>query len=141
MRTRVITAVAVAALALPAVAQGEPNRFQLETNVAPGRTTKVTLTTVPRGQLSIDLTAIMPSTPGLSLTVQRGTGPLSLLVAVPGNVPSGTCTLSSSVLTCLNMLVTVPLGLRSWVFRLSNSGTATVTANLRIRLTPAVNRR
>ena len=81
MRVRTIAAVAVsAALALPALAQAQPNRHRIDASLAPGKVLSLSFGTVPQGEFAFSLRAASDGDKRLILTQQRDTSPTSFRV-------------------------------------------------------------
>src|SRR5262249_885277 len=120
MPARLLLAAAVAALALPLLAGGQPTRFQLRATIAPGQDATLAVGTVPRGEFVF---AVPPGGHGLKrpLVTHRppGGGPVTGF-RLPGDAPKARCQGAAGTIGCTGITTPATPGGRTWTFRVSN---------------------
>jgi hypothetical protein len=132
MRTRHLAAGAVlAALALPALAQAQPNTYRLETTIAPGDRAALTIGTLPRGEFAFRFRAGSDGEKRFTLTQQRTGGNRFVVVRVPG--PSAAaCRGAAGSVICSGITTPVAPGGRRWTLRMLNQGDRPLSLDLRV---------
>ncbi len=92
MRVRTIVAAAVAAaLAVPALAQGQPDRHQVGARVPAGSSLNLTFGTVPKGQFAFGLKVSSDGSKTLRLSQKRDNGPRFTVLRLPSGAAADAC--------------------------------------------------
>ena len=122
MRFRTIAAGALAAaLALPALAQGQPNRHQVGALVPAGSSLNLTFGTVPKGQFAFGLKVSSDGPKTLRLSQKRDNGPRFTVLQLPSGAAADACQGAAGTFVCTNITTPVTPGGHSWNIRLRNS--------------------
>jgi hypothetical protein len=132
MRARFLAVCAAAVLVVPALAEAQPNRFRLETRVAPGERAALTVGTVPLGQFAFGLRASSDGEKRLVVTQQRNGGRRFTVLSLPGNPPEGGCQGAAGSIFCTGITTPASPGGRTWTFRVSNRSDRPMTIALTI---------
>jgi hypothetical protein len=132
MRTRFLTACAVAALLAPAVAQAQPNGYRLVTTVAPGQRASLTIGTVPKGEFRFSLRAASDGVKRFTLTQQRNGGPRFTVLKAPGPMANAACQGAAGSLICSGITTPVTPAGRRWTFVLTNASNRPLSITLAI---------
>jgi hypothetical protein len=133
MRFRTIAAGALAAaLALPALAQAQPNRHQVGAVVPPGSSLNLTFGTVPKGQFAFGLKVSSDGPKTLRLSQKRDDGSRFTVLGLPGAAASDACQGAAGTLVCTGLTTPVTPGGHSWNIRLRNGSTRPMTVTLTV---------
>ncbi len=122
MRIRFLALCAAAALAAPAVASAQPNRFKLVTTVAPGGRAALTIGTVPKGEFAFGVRVSSDGAKTFRLTQQRSGGTRFTVLKAPGPIADGACEGAAGSLICTGITTPATPGGRRWTFVFTNSG-------------------
>ncbi len=134
MRTRhlAVAAAAVAAVALPAIAQAQPNRFTFEMKLDPLERNTFTLGTFPRGEFAFRVRASSDGDKNFTITQQRNGGVKFPVLAVPSTAANGACEGAAGSLFCSGITTPVTPAGRTWTFRVRNRGDRPLLVTLTI---------
>lgn len=138
MRVRFLAACAAAALAAPALASAQPNRFEMVTTVAPGDRATMTIGTVPKGEFGFSLRAASDGAKAFRLTQKRNGGAAFTVVRSSGPTASA-CEGAAGSLICTGITTPATPAGRRWTFALTNSGDRPLAITLRITWRPVPN--
>lgn len=120
MHARFLAVCALAALALPALAQAQPSRFQLGTTIAPGQTAVLTIGKVPKGEFNFALRASSDGDKRLVVTQQRQGGTRFTVLGVPSVAANSACQGAAGSLYCSAITTPASPGGHTWSFRVTN---------------------
>ena len=121
MRIRTILAAVLAgALAVPALAQAQPNRHRVAVTVAPGKAVDLTFGTVPRGEFRFALRVASDGPKRLALTQKRDDGVRFAVLRLPSAQADDACRGAAGSLFCTGVSTPVTPGGHSWNIRLRN---------------------
>ena len=133
MRIRSIAAATVAAaLAVPALAQAQPNRHQVGALVPAGSSLNLTFGTVPKGQFAFGLKVSSDGEKTLRLSQKRDNGSRFTVLQLPSGAAADACQGAAGTVVCTNITTPVTPGGHSprhshdyehEVFIVSGSGT------------------
>ena len=133
MRFRTIAAGAIAAaLALPALAQAQPNRHQVGAVVPPGTSLNLTFGTVPKGQFAFGLKVSSDGPKTLRLSQKRDNGSRFTVLQLPGAAASDACQGAAGTLVCTGITTPVTPGGHTWNIRLRNGSNRPMTVVLTV---------
>jgi hypothetical protein len=119
VRTIVVTAVA-AALAVPALAQGQPNRHQVGAVVPAGSSLNLTFGTVPKGQFAFGLKVGSDGPKTLRLSQRRDDGSRFTVLRLPSGAAADACRGAAGTFVCTGISTPVTPAGHSWNIRLHN---------------------
>jgi hypothetical protein len=133
MRFRTIAAAAVAAaLALPALAQAQPNRYQVGAVVPAGTSLNLNVGTVPKGQFAFGLKVSSDGPKTLRLSQKRDNGARFTVLQLPGGAASDACQGAAGTLVCTGITTPVTPGGHTWNIRLRNGSNRPMTVVLTV---------
>ena len=137
MRARMLVVGALAAaLAIPALAQGQPNRYQLVTTIPAGKTADLTVGTLPKGELAFGLRASSDGEKILRLTQKRDNGTRFTVLRIPSATAVSACQGAAGSVICSGITTpATPAGHR-WNFRVRNGSNRPMSITLTIRWRP-----
>jgi len=115
-----LAAAAVAALALPLLAGGQPSRFQLTTTIAPGQDATLAVGAVPRGEFVFAVRAGSDGLKRLVVTQQRTGGRPFTVFRLPGDAAGARCQGAAGTIGCTGITTPATPGGRTWTFRVAN---------------------
>lgn len=126
MRVRWLLIAAAAAVAVSTAATAataataQPNRFQLDVQVAPHRVAALKIGKVPRGEFAFALRAASDGEKRFRLTQQRNGGSQFTVLAAPGAQAASACQGAAGSLICTGITTPATPANRTWTFRLRN---------------------
>jgi hypothetical protein len=137
MRARMLVVGALTvALAIPALAQGQPNRYQLVTTIPAGKTADLTVGTLPTGELAFGLRASSDGEKILRLTQKRDNGTRFTVLRIPSATAASACQGAAGSVICSGITTpATPAGHR-WNFRVRNGSNRPMSITLTIRWRP-----
>jgi hypothetical protein len=132
MRVRWLMIAAAAAIAAPTVAAAQPNRFQLDVQVAPHKVAALKIGTVPQGEFAFALRAASDGEKRFRLTQQRNGGSAFTVLAAPSAQAASACQGAAGSLICTGITTPATPGNRTWTFRLRNQSNRPLSITLTI---------
>ena len=137
MRARMLVVGALAAaLAVPALAEGQPNRYQLATTISPGATADLTIGKLPRGELAFRLRAASDGEKILRLTQKRDTGTRFTVLRIPSAAAGSACQGAAGSVFCSGITTPATPAGHSWNFRVRNGSNRPMSITLTITWRP-----
>ena len=133
MRFRTMAAGTIAAaLALPALAQAQPNRHQVGAVVPAGTSLNLTVGTVPKGQFAFGLKVSSDGPKTLRLSQKRDNGSRFTVLQLPGGAASDACQGAAGTMVCTGITTPVTPGGHTWNIRLRNGSNRPMTVVLTV---------
>jgi hypothetical protein len=132
MKALLLTLTSTAVLALPALAQAQPNTFTYQMTLDPLERNTFTLGTFPKGEFAFDIRASSDGAKDFTLTQQRNGGTKFLVLAAPGPVADGACEGAAGSLFCTGITTPVTPTGKTWTFRMRNRGDRPLSVTLKI---------
>ncbi|MGD9696051.1 MAG: hypothetical protein AB7V42_10370 [Thermoleophilia bacterium] len=133
MRTRTLVACAAAgALALPALAQAQPSKFTLTTQVPANSATSLTVGTVPKGEFAFNVRVASDGDKNFVLTQKRSGGSAFTVLRAPGPMVEDACQGAAGSLICSGITTPATPAGRAWTFRFANRSDRPMSLTLKI---------
>jgi hypothetical protein len=139
MRARFLAVGVAAALLVPALAQAQPNRYRLDTTIAPGRRAELTIGTVPKGEFAFRLRASSDGAKIFRLTQKRDNGARFTVLRAPGATADDACQGAAGSLFCSGITTPATPAGHSWNFRVRNGSGRPISISLTITWRPIAN--
>jgi hypothetical protein len=112
----------VLAVALPAAAGAQPNRYRVEVSLTPGARAVLTVGTVPQGEFSFRLRASSDDEKRITLTQRRNGGTAFTVLDTASSQAADVCEGAAGTLVCSNVTTPVTPAGRTWTLVLRNRG-------------------
>lgn len=132
MRIRSLTLTSIAVLALPAIAQAQPNRFTYVMTLNPLERNTFTLGTFPQGEFAFKVRASSDGDKNFTLTQQRNGGTKFAVLVVPSTFANGACEGAAGSLFCSGITTPVTPAGKTWTIRMRNRGDRPLSVTLTI---------
>lgn len=132
MRIRSLTLTSIAVLALPAIAQAQPNKFTYSMTLDPLERNTFTLGTFPQGEFAFKVRASSDGDKNFTLTQQRNGGTKFAVLVVPSTFANGACEGAAGSLFCSGITTPVTPAGKTWTIRMRNRGDRPLSVTLTI---------
>jgi hypothetical protein len=139
MSLHALSVVGAGLLAVPATVTAQPTRFQLDTTLAPGQQTALTVGQVPRGLFVYSIRTSSDGEQRFGITQQR-LGVFHHMVQPVLNVPSPlattACQGAAGTLLCRGISKPAWIDMSTYTFRVRNKGNRPLRITLAVRWRP-----